>query len=94
MKIEIDLNNSLPLKGQMEAVETYIKNNIESTIEYDCWGKVIRDDKDEIVFSKLPIITPTPKGEGQRIETAYGNYHISCSRTKGGMYKFKTWQAV
>lgn len=94
MKIEIDLNNSLSLRGQMEAVELYIKKYTKSTLQYNCWGEAIRDDKDEIVFDKKPIITQTPKNTGYKIKTSYRNYHVSCHKTKGGTYKFKTWQAV
>lgn len=94
MKIEIDLNNSLPLKGQLIAVNEYIRLNIKSTIKFNCFGEVIRDDKEEVAFSKIPILNLTKKNGGKRLETVYGNYHVSCRKTKGGMYKFKTWGAI
>lgn len=94
MKIEIDLSNALPLSGQFEAVDKYIKDNIKSTISFNCWGEAIRDDKNEVVFSTLPILKETKKGTGTRIETSYRNYHVSCYKTKGGTYKFKVWNTV
>lgn len=79
MKIEIDLMNSLPLKGQIRAVEKYMFNNIISeTKGFD----------EQLNFSQ------TKKNEGAKVETDFGNFHVSCHKTKGGIYKFKTWLAI
>lgn len=95
MKIEIDLNNSLPLKGQIYAVEQYIRDNIIGKIGFDCWGEeILKGDKNSIPFSEIPVLEETPKNTGFKVYTDFGNYHVSCSKTKGGMYKFKTWKAV
>jgi hypothetical protein len=52
MKVEIDLSNSLPLKCQFIAVDSYIKDNIQSIIRFNCWGEAIRDDKNEMLLVK------------------------------------------
>lgn len=78
MKIEIDLTNNLPLKGQMRAVEEYIFDNIKSKTGFD---------------TDLNILE-TEKGTGVKVEAMGRRFHVSCHKTKGGMYKFKTWNAV
>lgn len=92
MKIEIDLNNSLPLKGQLLAVDKYIRQNIKSTIDFDCWGEQILKGENKTAFSSIPVVAETPKNTGYKLETDFGKYHVSCRKTKGGMYKFKTWR--
>lgn len=78
MKIEIDLTNSLPFKGQMRAVEEYIFDNIKSKSYFD---------------TDLNIIG-TKRDTGVKVQTDFGKFHVSCHKTKGGMYKFKTWNAI
>ncbi len=36
----------------------------------------------------------TPKNTGCRVETKYGNFHVSCRKTKKGDYSFKIWLAI
>lgn len=78
MKLHLDLHNSLPLKFQLEAVNIYINKYRYSQTGFD---------------TELNI-KPTPKDIGFKIETSYGSYHVSCKKTKKGIYKFKVWQAV
>jgi len=80
MKIQINLNDGLGLKGQMEAVSNYIFSNI-------CQDT---NSKEKIKVS----LQTTPKGEGQKIKTSFGKYHISCHKTKIETFKFKVWPAV
>lgn len=85
MKIEIDLMDILSLEGQLEAVEKYIRNNSQVELQR---GKFCASYPDKI------NIKTTPKNTGEKIKTTYKNYHVSCHKTKGGTYKFKTWQAI
>lgn len=82
MKIEIDLmSNGIPYIQQMEAVDNYIKNNTTHTEVVQFLG---------IDIAKNPQIKETVKNTGEKI----GKFHVSCKRTKGGIYKFNVWQAV
>jgi len=94
MKIEIDLmDNGIPYYQQMEAVDLYIKGAAVKIDNYDYFAREVVKQGDVTLFSKLTLKT-TNKDEGCRVETSHRNFHVSCKRTKGGIYKFKVWQAV
>lgn len=81
MKIEIEMQNSLPLRSQIEAVRIYMFDNIVS------------ESKD---FGEQLNFKQTEKNTGTKINVKdFGRrHHVSCRKTKGGTYKFKTWLAV
>lgn len=79
MKIEIDIDNKLPFKRQLRAVENYMfdkrvseSNGFDTTLNFQ----------------------QTPEGLGLKIETDFGNCHVSCRKIKKDTYKFKTWLAI
>ena len=88
MKIEIELlDEPTSYKVQMLAVEKYIKEN------------TLKLDKTEflgLTVAEKPSIKETAKNTGHKIEIeeSYRRFHISCKKTKGGIYKFKVWNAV
>ena len=79
MKIEIDMHNGLPLKGQMDVVKKYMFTNIISETKG---------------FDEQLNFKQTPKNEGVKIAVDGRRYHVSCYKTKGCIYKFKTWFAI
>jgi hypothetical protein len=79
MKIEINMDNKLPLKGQLRAVENYM------------FDKRISESKG---FDETLNLQETPEGLGLKIETDFGSFYVSCKKTKGGVYKFETWLAI
>lgn len=88
MKVEIELlNESNSYKVQMLAVDRYIKDNTIKVFKTDFLG---------ITVSEEPVIKETNKNCGQKIEIeeSYRKFHVSCKKTKGGIYKFKVWNAV
>jgi hypothetical protein len=88
MKIEIELlNEPTTYKAQLLVVEKYIKENTLKLESIDFFG---------IPVATRPTIKETPKNCGVKIETeeSYRKYHVSCRRTKGGIYKFNVWNAV
>lgn len=88
MKIEIELLNDLiSYKAQLLVVDKYIKEN---TIKVDITDFI------GLPVSTVPTIKETPKNYGVKIEIeeSYRRYHVSCKKTKGGIYKFKVWNAV
>lgn len=87
MKIEIELldePNSFDI--QMSAINKYIKDNTISSEDIEFFGLNIA--------TKVQIKT-TAKNTGVKIEqeNTWRKFHVSCSRTKGGLYKFKVWNA-
>lgn len=87
MKLEIELLNEVSTyKVQMLCVEKYIEENTIKVDEIDFLG---------IYVAQTPIIKETPKDTGVKIniDLSYRCYHVSCRKTKGGIYKFKVWNA-
>lgn len=87
MKIEIELLNEVTIyKPQMLAVDKYIINNTIKVEESDFLG---------IVVSQKPVIKETPENTGLKIELDgyHRSFHVSCRKTKSGVYKFKVWNA-
>lgn len=87
MKIEIELlNEPSTYKIQMLAVDKYIKNNTLKTETIDFLG---------LTISEVPTIKETVKGIGVKVELDkyLRKFHVSCNKTKGGIYKFKVWNA-
>lgn len=82
MKIQIDLGDNLPFKGQLKAVEQYILKNITTKQRQTSFLSVPYIETD---------IKTTPKGTGEKIKTDLGSFHVACHKTKGGTLKFKTW---
>ena len=74
-------------KVQLEAVSEYIKKNTIKVDTTEFFGHTIY---------LTPTIKETPKGQGEKIqlESTYRKFHISCRKTKGGIYKFNIWNAV
>ena len=88
MKIEIELlNDPISYKAQLLVVDKYIKENTTKVDIIDFMG---------LPVSTIPTIKETPKNCGVKIEIeeSYRRYHVSCKKTKGGIYKFKVWNAV
>lgn len=87
MKIEIELLD-VPneYKLQFSAVEKYIKENTLKIEEVDFLG---------IPVATKPTIRETAKNTGTKVqlEGHWFEYHVSCRRTKSGIYKFKVWRA-
>lgn len=74
-------------KVQLEAVSEYIKKNTIKVNTTEFLGTTV---------GYYPLIKETPKGQGEKIqlESTYKKFHISCRKTKGGIYKFNIWNAV
>lgn len=90
MRIELEMmDNGIPYIQQMEAVDKYMRANTIKTEDIDFFGTQI---------ASKPIIkeTRTRRGftQGQKVETTHKSFHVSCRKTKGGIYKFNVWQAV
>lgn len=88
MKIELELlNDPISFKSQMLVVAEYIRKNTVKTEVMDFLG---------IPVSTKVVLKETMKNCGEKIEIegSYRRYHVSCRRTKGGVYKFKVWNAV
>lgn len=88
MKIEIELlDDPIAYKAQLLVVEKYIKENTTKVEVKEFLG---------IAVATKPTIAETPKNCGVKIEIeeSYRRFHVSCKKTKGGIYKFKVWNAV
>lgn len=74
-------------KIQLEAISEYIKQNTIKVDTTDVLG---------ITVGYSPLIKETPKGQGEKIklESTWQKFHVSCRRTKGGIYKFNIWNAI
>jgi hypothetical protein len=87
MKIELELLNEPRIfDKQMMVVNKYIEEN---TIKLET--NVFLG----ITISENPVIRETPKNTGVKIEieNCWRKFHVSCRKTKGGIYKFKVWNA-
>jgi len=85
MKIEIDLmDNSMGQAIQIEAVKTYISK----------FGEIKKGEGFIGSIHYKTHIKETAKNTGHRLEVGSRTFHVSCSKTNGGTYKFKVWQAV
>jgi len=88
MKIEIELlDDPISYKAQMLVVAKYIKENTTKTELVDFL---------RIAVATIPTIKETAKNTGVKIEIeeSYRRFHLSCNKTKGGIYKFKVWDAI
>lgn len=97
MKIEIDLmDNGIPYLLQMEAVDIYIKHNTIKSIGYNFFGNVVVNKDDLTLYTEIDI-QPTKKiggfETGTKIKFKNQSFHVSCKKTKGGVYKFNVWLA-
>jgi len=87
MKIEIELQNHPDTYlNQFDAVDEYIKQNTLKVDKTDFLG---------VTVAEVPLIKETLKNTGVKIQpkSTYRKYHVSCRKTKSGIYKFKVWIA-
>lgn len=88
MKIEIELlNEPNTYLSQFDAVDEYIRQYTQKVDKTDFLG---------ITVAEIPVIKETFKNTGVKIEpkSTWRKYYVSCRKTKGGVYKFKVWNAV
>lgn len=88
MKIEVELlDDPVAYKAQLLSVEKYIKDNTIKLEMSDFLG---------IPIATTPTIRETNKNCGEKIEIEEScrRFHVSCKKTKGGIYKFKVWNAI
>jgi hypothetical protein len=85
MKIHIELNENTNIAAQLSAVNIYIDKYSTKTYEKNDFSGF------QDVIIKLE---ETKKNNGIKIESdVYTPFHVSCKKTKSGLYKFKVWNA-
>lgn len=85
MKIHIELNQNNNIAAQLSAVNIYIDKYSTKTYEKNDF-----DGLQNVVIR----LEETKKNNGIKIESdVYKPFHVSCKKTKSGLYKFKVWNA-
>jgi hypothetical protein len=94
MKIQIELlDEPSSYDLQFLTVLKYIKENTTSTKDYNYFAEPVKVG-DLTLFSKIEVKETKPNtGVEIDLDGCWRKFHVSCKKTKGGVYKFKVWNA-